>query len=182
MDIFLLVSNIVLWVIVLFNLVLTLTIIRQMNRQGKLTTTGFHSVIDVPIGQPAPAFEAPLLSGETVSLQNYMGRKVLFLFSGPYCKACREILPGIASWIKESEQAGRTIVLVSDGPAEETSKFLHDTGLKIPTIIAPKGVNSFMDDYQVLGTPSFCSINEKGLIHAAGYPSLETGELKYAFN
>ena len=79
-----------LWVLVLFNLVLTLGLVRRANANAgpqPMEEEGLEA------GERAPDFTAETLDGEAVTLATYAGRDVAFLFMSPFCGPCREKLP-----------------------------------------------------------------------------------------
>lgn len=67
------ISSVLLWAVVVFNLLLTFALIRQR-------TTGTTKSDILKAGQPAPDFSAETLLGETVTLSDYAGQEVAFLF------------------------------------------------------------------------------------------------------
>src|SRR5262249_24884822 len=50
----------------------------------------------IKAGTSAPGFRLPDLSGRTVSLEDYRGRKLMLVFTDPHCQPCDEIAPELA--------------------------------------------------------------------------------------
>ncbi len=77
-------------------------------------------LLAVPIGTPAPAFEATALTGARFVFENelHQGRQLLLTFINPKCTACDRMLPRLARW---QEQIGDrvTVVAISHGGDEE---------------------------------------------------------------
>ncbi len=75
METSLVVNSILLWVVVLFNLLLTLALVRRLNADRRSEHT-----MGLEAGQPTPDFTAQTLSGEAATRSTYIGRKVAFVF------------------------------------------------------------------------------------------------------
>lgn len=93
MEFILVVSSVLLWIAVLFNLMLTIAIIRR----GRARQSGFDmaNVPTLEIGSQAPDFTAQTLDGKTVTLADYAGKPVVFVFISPTCRPCIDKLPTI---------------------------------------------------------------------------------------
>lgn len=174
MEVALIVSSVLLWIVLLFNLLLTLALVRRTNANTKqnISTSGLKT------GQQAPGFTAQTLEGETVALATYAGRKVAFLFVSTHCKPCRDLLPTIENLRPGATNAGVELVLVMSDEMEQTRSFVAEQHIQTPVLVAPRDSNTFHTDYQVKGTPSFCLVDEQGKVQAAGYPSMEWGSWK----
>ncbi|GJQ52982.1 MAG: hypothetical protein HKUEN02_18290 [Anaerolineaceae bacterium] len=86
MEMILVVSSILLWVMVLLNMLWTLGLARRVRSA--------HPVMDsLKIGQSAPAFSALTLQGKTMTLTDYAERAAAFVFVSPHCEPCREEFP-----------------------------------------------------------------------------------------
>lgn len=121
----------------------------------------------LPPGQPAPAFSAPSLNGETRTLHHYRGQKVLLLFIAAH-KVCRIYLPLYLSQLTDAVAIGLAIVCVSADELERTRAFSEELHLTVPVLVAPREQNAFLDDYHVSGTPAYCLLDEQGLVLATG--------------
>jgi signal peptidase I len=122
------------------------------------------------LGQLAPAFSAPSLSGEMITLHHYRGQKLLLLFIAAH-KLCRAHLPFYLSRLAHAMATGLTVVCVSADELEKTRAFREELHLTVPILVAPREQNAFLDDYQVSPTPAYCLLDEQGTVLAAGSPS-----------
>jgi peroxiredoxin len=168
MDIILTVSFILLWVIVLFNLLLTFALVRrsaQARPQAKPS-------LGLSAGEIAPDFTAPTLSGETITRSTYAGRKVAFVFISAHCTPCHDLLLQIESLTHRAVQAGVQVILVSSNKQEETRTFFEQKKIPFPVLVVPSEANTFSADYRSPGTPSYCFVNADGKVHAAGIVSI----------
>lgn len=163
------VSSILLWLIVLFNLLITLTLVRRF-KPGH--TDGLK------VGQQAPAFSADTADGRTVDLATYAGRKVAFVFFATNCAPCRDALPNYETLGPKAARSGVELVLVSVDTMERTQVFIDELHVRLPVLVAPRESNPFMRDYNITGTPSYCLIGDSGKVESAGYPNPDWGEWK----
>jgi methylamine dehydrogenase accessory protein MauD len=169
MENVLLVSSLLLWIVVLLNLVLTLALIRRVNTIGGRSTPDVK--VGPPAGEKAPDFQANTLTGETVALSAYAGHPTTFVFLAPGCGPCRELLPSLKALAPQAREAGAELVLVSDGTLEATRALGKEMEQDLPVLVAPRKENAFFDAYQITMTPSYCSLDEQGMVLEAGYPS-----------
>lgn len=167
----LVISSIFLWLIVLANVFLTLALIRHSNaapERGPAFETG------PSLGMPAPDYIATTLDGERATLGDYIGRATTFVFVSPSCTPCHELLPSLKNLGPQARQAGAELVVVSNGTLEETREMARRLESQLPVLVAPRGENTFFHDYNIKGTPSFCSLDEQGIVVATGYPGQST--------
>jgi peroxiredoxin len=171
------INLILLWVVVLFNLLLTLALIRRINPEGLSATTSPYQPIGLEPGEMAPPFSAETLSGETVTLSHYANQRFMLIFTSPTCGPCRDALPGYETAYSTAAKAGVNMVLVSTGDLSSTRDLINEYRVNsIPVLVAPRGDNPLADDYKVSGTPSFCLVNQQGKIERIGLSSQGSDE------
>lgn len=161
METFLYISSILLWVLMLFNILLTLGLARRISRQ-------FPKMEALKPGQPAPDFTAWTLDGDPVTRASYNTNSIAFIFVSPYCAPCREEIPKLERWRPQAETHGISLVLVSDSGEKETRKFVEELGAALPVLVAPRECTTFLRDYKSTATPSFCWVGSDGKVQAAG--------------
>jgi len=122
------------------------------------------SGIGLPTGTPAPEFELPSLSGETQSLRSLRdgGRKVLLIFSSPYCDPCSALVPELIRWMREIENLP-AIVLVSRGSAKDNLSKLK--GFE-PSRVLLQHEFEVSEAYDSISTPTGILISADGLIES----------------
>ena len=113
-------------------------------------------------GTPAPGFRLPDLSGRTVSLQDYRGRKLLLVFTDPHCEPCDQIAPELARLHRQHEANGLALVMVGRGDAEENRKKARQKGFDFPVVLQKKWELS--KQYGIFATPVAFLIDEEGVI------------------
>ncbi|HLZ57474.1 MAG TPA: TlpA disulfide reductase family protein [Ktedonosporobacter sp.] len=167
MENLLLVSSILVWIVVIANLVLTLALIRRINASPD-PMAGIET--GLPVGTPAPDFSAKTLEGQTVTLADSIGHPITFVFVATHCEPCHALLPTLKTLAPQARAAGTTLVLVSDGSQQETEKMMQEVAGQVVIVVAPRHEHSLFNDYQINMTPSYCALDEKGVVVAAGHP------------
>lgn len=161
----LLISSILLWVLMLFNILLTLGLGKRINRQ-------FPQIDFLKQGQPAPNFIAWTLEGQTVTLADYSKQRVAFIFISPHCQPCREQVPEVEAWQSQAKMQNLSFVFISDTNEAEAKEFVAELNVTYPFLIAPRMHSSFLTDYNITSTPSFYLINA-GKVERAGIGAFE---------
>lgn len=162
---------ILLWVLVLFNLLLTFALARRLN-MGNMKTEGLK------VGQKAPDFKATTLDGSQVVLNDFLGHPFVLLFISPTCGPCREALPQYLQLSTSAEQIGVRFLLVSIGAVEPTRNLLAEYGSDFQVLVAPMESNAMMDNYKITSTPSYCTVDAVGKVHSTGYPGTSWNDWK----
>src|SRR6516165_3737682 len=99
MNNFLFISNIVLWLLVLFLGFLLLGTLRAVGllrwrlEQLQATMPSRLGRSGLKVGKKAPDFTLPSVAGPEVSLHDFVGRKVLLVFTQSGCGPCKQIMP-----------------------------------------------------------------------------------------
>jgi methylamine dehydrogenase accessory protein MauD len=161
-----LISTVLLWLAVLFNLVLTLALIRRFSKF--LGRSDFEMPPALEIGTPAPDFSAETLDGKLVTLASYARQTLAFIFVSPTCTPCIENIPTIQSIQPQAKRKGVELILVSLADQTETRAFVDKYSIKVPILVAPQGSNSFTENYKVPGTPFYCLLDKEGKVQSTG--------------
>jgi len=163
------INFILLWLVLIFNLLLTISLIRKFNLMQSNHVNGLET------GIPAPGFSAQGINGETVRSEFFKGKRLAIVFISPLCSPCRDMLPKIEKLYSVAREKNIEIVGMSAGNLEDTKEMVVEMGISMLVFAAPPEKNPVFKDFKVRGTPSFCLINEDGLVESSGYPSLEEG-------
>ena len=164
----LLISNIVLWVIVVGLSAVVVALARQIgvlhervSPAGALMPSGGPEV-----GESAPILSLADLNGKSVNIggRDAKGRRTLLLFVSPSCPVCKTLLP-TALRVAADEAAHERVVLLSDGSDMDHGAFVAEQGLSaLPYIVSPQPPMAF----RVGKLPYAVLIDSKGVIRAAG--------------
>ena len=164
----LIVSNIVLWVVVLGLLAVVLALTRQLGvLHERITPVGALMLNKgLTVGEQAPEMEVVALDGVhmKVGTPRPDGKSTLLLFVSPTCPVCKSLLPVVKSSGKD-ERDWLNVILASDGSPEEHREFARANGLAgIPYVVsAPLGMT-----YQVSRLPFAALLDEAGVLRARG--------------
>jgi peroxiredoxin len=113
-------------------------------------------------GTRAPDFRLPDLQGQTVSLNDYRGRRVLLVFSDPNCGPCDELAPHLSRLHQQHESNRLAIILVGRGSKEENLSKAEEFGFQFPVVLQDKWKLS--KEYGIFATPVAFLIAKNGLI------------------
>jgi methylamine dehydrogenase accessory protein MauD len=117
-------SNVLLWITNIALVVAVLALARQIGvLNERVTPVGALTMDHGPkVGETAPPFTLPTLSGGEVIVGAATGRSQLLFFLSPTCPVCKKLLPILRS-LSQHERATVDVVLASDGEFDEHSRF-----------------------------------------------------------
>jgi methylamine dehydrogenase accessory protein MauD len=164
----LLVSNLVLWVLVIGLAFVVLALVRQIGvLHERIAPVGALMLKNGPkVGEPAPQMALTDINGRVVSIggASASGKSTLLVFVSPTCPVCKTLLPVLKS-TRLSESDWVEMVLASDGSEEEQRRFVASQGLRdFPYVLsAPLGMA-----FQAGRLPFAVVIDEQGILRARG--------------
>ncbi len=125
----LIVSNVLLWILVIVLAGVVLALVRQIGvLHERVAPAGALVVRDGPrIGEPAPALEVDDWNGrpQRIGGGDAEGRSTLLFFVSPSCPVCKTLLPVLDS-VRSAEDRWLRVVLASDGPRPEHTPFVRE--------------------------------------------------------
>jgi methylamine dehydrogenase accessory protein MauD len=168
MENLLVVSNLILWVLVIGLGVTVLALARQVGvLYERIAPAGALMVIQGPaVGELAPQFELETVSGETIALGGLSSAKksTLLFFLSPTCPVCNTLIPILKS-IQRSESSWLDIVFASDGELSTQKAFIAKKDItSFPYVLSPQLGMA----YQVAKLPFAVLVDEHGVIRAKG--------------
>ena len=90
------------------------------------------------VGDKAPAFSLPDADGNTVSLADYKGRKVIvYFYPAASTPGCTKEACDFRDNLAELNEAGLDVVGISPDKPEKLAKFRDDEGLTFPLLSDP---------------------------------------------
>jgi methylamine dehydrogenase accessory protein MauD len=160
----LLVSNAVLWIVVLALAAVVVALVRQVGvLHERLRPAGALALAAGPrVGDAAPVVEAVDLAGmrHEVGAPAADARDTLLFFLSPTCPVCKALLPVLASLARE----GLRVLLASDGPRDEHAGFVARERIALPYLLSnPLGLA-----YRVGKLPYAILIDGDGVVRAQG--------------
>lgn len=161
------VSNIILWIVVLALLLAVLALARQVGiLYERIAPMGALMLDHGPkVGDMAPVFALESLSGASLVVGSAGSKKnQLLFFLSPTCPVCKKLLPVLKS-IRTVEGKWLDIVLASDGDRPEHIEFYRKAGLsEFPYILSTELGMAF----KVGRLPYAVLIGDDGRVRAKG--------------
>lgn len=119
------------------------------------------------VGDTAPLFSYPSLSGEQISLEDFRGKKlVLINVWATWCPACREEMPRLETLYRAMKGEDFVILAVSIDAlgAQVVEPFVKRLGLTYPILLDPKQTVKKL--YRTTGVPESFLVDKGGrLVH-----------------
>ena len=171
MEGLLLVSSLLLWMIVLFNLLVTFQLIRIV-APGVWTT----HIPRLKTGQIAPDFNIESIQGDKASLSSFTGKPLLLIFLSVRCWSCLNKTSNIKAFSAESQQNSLQINLVLDADLAEAQAFINRYHLSMNAFLADRS-DPIWNDYRVVETPFYCLIDDQSRVQDIGLFD-SSGELR----
>lgn len=164
----LIVSNTVLWVVVLALCVVLLALARQIGvLHERVSPVGALMLRrGLKVGEPAPSMTLTDLSGRVIPIGAAAanGKSTLLVFVSPTCPVCKTLLPVLKS-SRLAEGGWLEIVLASDGTEQEQRRFIGANALKeFPYVLSEALGMAF----QVDRLPFAALVDEGGILRARG--------------
>ncbi|WP_085314478.1 methylamine dehydrogenase accessory protein MauD [Derxia lacustris] len=116
------------------------------------------------IGELAPVFNLPSLTGGQVQIGSAAAKSRLVFFLSPSCPVCKKLIPAIKA-IQQDERQWLDIALASDGDESRHRQFIADAQLSgLPYVLSEQlGVT-----YKVARLPFAVLIDSTGVVRAKG--------------
>ncbi|MGC1374758.1 MAG: TlpA disulfide reductase family protein [Anaerolineales bacterium] len=161
METLLVVSSILLWVVLLFNLLLSFQLIRIV-----APNVWAQNAAKLKSGQAAPDFKATDLDGKSITLASFRGRPLLLAFVSPSCSACLDRLDEIRSLA--ANMPGLQVALVCDSNEPISRALANEYRLEVPVMAAFRNQAPIWSRYKAAATPYYCLVDGKSRVQAAG--------------
>lgn len=162
----LIVSNVLLWGVVLALLLVVLALSRQIGvLYERVAPMGALTIDKGPaVGEAAPHFDLNDLLGRPHQVGYAGTRSQLLFFVSPSCPVCKKLLPILKS-VAHTERAWLDITLASDGEMPEHLAFYRKAGLEsFPYLLSTELGMKF----QISKLPYAVLMDEQGIVRAKG--------------
>src|SRR6185369_11736572 len=113
----------------------------------------------IKIGRRAPDFTLPSVTDGEASLRDFLGRKVLLVFTQSGCGPCRAIIPELN---RVHDKGEHQVVVINNGAPDETRKWASEVQARFPILAQEK--LSVSKRYEVFATPFGFLIDEEGRV------------------
>lgn len=161
----LIVSNILLWLMLIACAFVLLGLIRQIGLLHQRIAPAGALMLDkgVEVGQPAPHITVADRSGRPVNIGYTAEQATLLFFLSPTCPVCKALLPAVKS-ISQS-QPELKVIYVSDGEAALHEQFVSTAGLESACYLVSPEVGM---TFQVGKLPYAILLDRTGTLQAKG--------------
>ena len=133
---------------------------RQLREQGIPIADGENPLPNgVPKGTVLSDFALPSLSGETLRLSQWKGKRLLLVFVSPGCSFCIALLEELGKLAKGGKSPAVTTVFVSRGSVEENRELFESAGVAAPVLLQENAEVSSL--FRIPGTPSGFLVDEE---------------------
>lgn len=164
----LLISNVILWLLVLGLGLTVAALVRQIGvLHERVAPAGALVGREGPrVGEAAPRFTLPDWSGRPVAIggPDALHEATLLLFVSPSCPVCKTLL-GIVDDVLRSETPPVRLVLASDGPRDEHEAFVRAHGLAERSYVLSRELGFA---FQVGKLPYGVLLDAHGVLRARG--------------
>lgn len=161
-----LISNAMLWVVLLALVVVVLALARQIGiLYERIAPMGALMMDQGPkVGEAAPIFNLDSIGGGKLQVGGNRGRSQLLFFLSPTCPVCKKLLPVLKS-IRQDESAWLDVVLASDGELPAHAEFYKKAELQD----FPYALSTDLGmTYRIAKLPYAVLIGEDGAIRGKG--------------
>jgi peroxiredoxin len=110
-------------------------------------------------GTKAPEFTLPTLKGETISLSDYRGKKVLINFWAAWCTPCTKELPALEAF-KKAAPGDIEVISINIDPDDHAQEFAEEAGVSFPVLLDKD--DKVNEEYQVISIPTTILIDASG--------------------
>ena len=164
----LVVSNLLLWILVVALAIVVVALVRQIGiLHERVAPAGALLGREGPRpGEAAPPLEVVDLAGRALTIggDEPTGTATLLLFVSPGCPVCKALLPAARS-LRDAEGAKLRLVLASDGPRAEHAAFVAAQGLERERYVLSSELGLL---YQVGRLPHAVLLDAAGVVRARG--------------
>jgi peroxiredoxin len=122
------------------------------------------------VGEAAPEFRLPDLTGKLISLSDFRGSPTLLLFWRPSCGFCQRMLTDLKAWEAHAPEGAPRLLVVSTDSVSDNQAM----GLRSPVLLDQEGM-SIGRLFGATGTPMAVLVDAEGKIAselAAGAPAV----------
>ncbi len=169
MSIWWIVSYVALWLLVLFLGFLLLGALRALGllrwqlEQLQATTPSRLGRDGLRLGKKAPGFRLPNGDGKEVSLDEFVGRKVLLVFTQSGCSPCKAIVPELN---RLAQRGTHQVLVVNNAAPDKTRAWASEVAARFPVLAQEN--HALSKRFQAFATPFAFLIDEQGIITSKG--------------
>lgn len=144
---------------------MTVAIVQAMEKntmqEQEVKSIQTNNLPGLEVGLKAPDFELKNLAGETVSLSEFKGQKIMLNFWATWCPPCKKEIPDMQKFY-ELAKDDVVILAVNIDTEADVAGFAKKMEAHFPILLDEKDKVSSM--YKILTIPTTYFIDEEGII------------------
>ena len=118
-------------------------------------------------GKLAPDFTLPTIDGESVSLSDYKGKKVILNFWASWCPPFKVEMPHMQQYYKKYSESDQVVILAanlsySDGSKDKVQQFVDSFDISFPVLMMNN--KNVVKLYEIISLPTTFIIDTEGRI------------------
>mgnify|MGYP001432771688 FL=1 len=122
-------------------------------------------------GNLAPDFELQTLDGETVSLSDFRGEKVMLNFWATWCPPCRAEMPDMQKFHENTDIVILAVdLLETENSRKNVPDFVEEFGITFRVLLDED--SSVANRYKIQPIPTTFMIDSEGKVHNVAYGAL----------
>lgn len=149
------IGQLVLWIVVLLNLLLTVALVRRVAALGAAPAAGAPAG-GLPAGAAAPAFTARTPDGVERTRADLGDGPLVLGFFSPTCDACYDHAPHFAELVGRTP--GVAAAAVVDGDAKNSQRLRERIPGDVPVLLARRPANPLLGAYLVDAYPTYTAV------------------------
>lgn len=127
---------------------------------------------------PAPDFTLVSISGEEISLRNFLGRPVVLVFWATWCPSCVRETPELVSFHSSHKEDVAVVIVALQSPAEEVGTVFARYGTDLVVVLDQSG--KVASSYGVRAVPTLFIVDRSGSIADVRVGGLTAEEIEAA--
>jgi peroxiredoxin len=135
--------------------------VAMVHAMDKEDTKPKEQKVGIEVGNTPPNFELKTLTGESVKLSDYKGKKVMLNFWATWCPPCKAEMPEMQKFYEANKEKVE-ILAVNMDPDNDVAGFVKNGGFTFPILLDEE--NDVNRDYGIVSIPTTFFIDEQGII------------------
>lgn len=161
------VSNILLWVFVLFQGLVLIGLVRAVHLLQVRSSSGAGPAVERPsiVGKQAPDFDVSDINGSPISIREFSGRVFALLFVSPSCRSCGWTLADMSAL---GERAREDLVVICRADEDACRELVENYHL-LPSLVVDADLE-LSRLFDVDAVPTAVVVDESGEVRSYGHP------------